>query len=335
MLFDPSQTEFAHDFQRAAWQLGIQILPPEISLANVEDEETREGCMQIYNCAMEMLTDMYNHKEGQTENPIGYRVTYLLWLLNGVKSAPFKRDVDSYAYFLEKIPLYGFTYDENLNAWTNDRYPLFCEYFARFADLYKKRKQNMGDYTLRLDFRLFVKRINLTFDDLLRPLPDAERAYFSELREYAIAKGMKEEKVEDRFRYIYKKHRSLELRIYPPELPTLPAYIVVPFGQFERFLEIAENQPDADALVQYILDNLKFCDGCAANVTSRAKEKEKKKCGYYWVNIRDEKRLSCAGSSITTWQYSKPKKALSDEDIRMMKRMTDIRIAQIDSSTQN
>ena len=78
------------------------------------------------------------------------------------------------------------------------------------------------------------------------------------------------------------------------------------------------------------LDNLKFCDGCAANVASRAKEKEKKKCGYYTVNIRDKKRLSCAGSSITTRQNFKQKRALSDEDIRMMKRMIDIRIAQID-----
>ena len=193
----------------------------------------------------------------------------------------------------------------------------------------------MGDWVRRLDFRLFAKRIFLTFDDLLRPLANKERVYFSELREYAIEKGMKEEKEEDRFRYIYKKQRSLELRIFPPERSTLPAYIFVPFAPFERFLEAAENQPDADMLVKYILDNLKFCDGCAANTTSRAKEKEKKKCGYYWVNIRDKKRLSCAGSYITTWQYTKPEKALSNEDIQMMKRMVDIRIEQINISIQN
>jgi len=240
MIFDPNQTEFANDCQRTAWQLGIHIVPPEVSLADVKDKETHEGCMQIYNCLMEMLTDMYNHTEG-AEEPIGYNTFYLLWLITGIKTAPFKKDIEAYAHFLQKASLYGFTYDVNKNTWENDRYPLLCDYFLRFADLAKKPKRNTG-YRERLDFRLFAKRYILTFDDLLRPLPDKEREYFLELRGYVLSKGMKEEMVEaGSFRYVYKNHRSLVLRVYP-------AQVFVPYGlpdgagvgAFERFLETAE-----------------------------------------------------------------------------------------------
>jgi len=338
MTFDPNQTEFTNDYQHTAWKIGIQIVPPQVSLAGVGDEETRGGCMQIYNCAMEMLTDMYNYTENHAGKQIGYNTTYLVWLLNGVESAPFKRDIDAYAYFLKHIAMYGFEYDEELNIWVNDRYPLFCTYFIKFADLYKQRKKNMGGDVERLDFRLFAKRTVLTFDDLLRPLPTTEKAYFTELREYAMLKGMKEEKVGTGiFRYVYKKQRSLELR-------TMPTIVSVPCGlsqgndgsskvtkhsSFEWFLEAAEKQPNADELVKYILDNFRFCDGCAANTASRAKEKERKKCGYYTVKIREKTRLACVNTGITMHQYSKPR-AINEKDVPMLKGMMDIRIAQID-----
>jgi len=331
MFFDPNQTEFISDYQRTIWQYGIQIVPIEASLVGIVDEETREGCTQIYNCVMEILTDMYSGTGEYTERPayyFGHNGFMKLTLFGGDKYVMWD---DKALRVLQKLSKYGFAYDDETNTLSNTRYPLFCKYYTQFIDLYKKRKQNMGDWVKRLDFRLFTKRIILTFDDLLRPLTNTERAYFSELRDYAISKGMKEERAETTlFRYTYNKNRSLELR-------TTPAKITIPYGlsrdiesPFERFLQVAEKQTDADALVKYILDNLKFCDGCAANVASRVKEKEKKKCGYYYVNIRDKKQLSCAASGITTSQYSRPR-VINDEDIRMMKRMVDIRVAQIDS----
>ena len=147
MLFDPNQTEFSSDFQRIIWQYGTHIVPLEISLADIEDEETREGCMQIYDCTMEILTDMYNHPEEHKERPRWYTGDYLAWLTNGNK--PMKKHSDEYLRYLQKIPQFGFEYDKDLNAWSNERYPLFFEYFPRLVTLAKERKQNLGGYLNR------------------------------------------------------------------------------------------------------------------------------------------------------------------------------------------
>ena len=184
-----------------------------------------------------------------------------------------------------------------------------------------------------LEFNQSAKRIKLSLDDLLRPLSVTERAYFSDLHEYVIKKGMKLKiESETYFRYTYKKLYSLVLR-------TNPTRIIVPYtlknipDKFERFLEVAEKQPDADLLIKYIQDNIGVCDGCAANIASRERDKKKgikKKCGYYWVNIREAKRLSCASSTINKYRYGK-ELVFNDEDIQMLKRMIDIRVMQIDN----
>jgi len=178
-----------------------------------------------------------------------------------------------------------------------------------------------------------AKRIKPTLDDLLRPLSNIEQAYFQELHEYAITKGMKI-KIENEFyfRYTYKKLYSLVLR-------TNPTRIIVPYelkntpDKFQRFLAITEKQPDADALIEYIQGNVGICDGCAANVVSRERDRKKgikKSCGYYWVDIRGAKRLSCAASTINKYRYGK-ESIFDDKDIQMLKRMIDIRVIQIDN----
>jgi len=177
------------------------------------------------------------------------------------------------------------------------------------------------------------KRIKPTLDDLIRPLSSTEQVYFQELHEYAITKGMKIKiESETYFRYTYNKLYSLVLR-------TNPTRIIVPFelkntlDKFTRFLEIAEKQSDADALVKYIQDNIGICDGCAANTASRERDRKKgikKKCGYYWVIIRETKHLSCSASTINKYRYGK-ESIFNDEDIQMLKRMIDIRVMQIDN----
>ena len=331
MLFDPNQTEFAGDYQRVIWQYGIHIVPPEASLAGVEDKETRKGCMQIYDCVMEILTEMYTNPEKYKEAyPNGYNAVYLAWLVSGIKVSPFKKDIDAFARNTHKNSHFGFTYDTEKDAWSNDRYPLVCEYLTRFATVCAKNvSTNMGNYVQRLDFRLFAKRIVHTFDDLLRPLPDKVRACFLELREYALSTGMAEGNGAYSSSYAYKGMSMLSLH-------NDPACVWIPYGQkglkpipgyFERFLEIAEKQPDADTLVPYIRDNINICDDCGYLASSK-KRKEKgirKNCGYYWVDIRGVKLLSCFASKIRKYGI------INDEDVRILKRLIDIRIEQIDS----
>lgn len=314
MHFDPNQTEFTCDHQRNVWQYGIHIMPPEISLAGIEDKNIHEGCMQIYNCAMEIMTECYINPEEYLEGPgwyLGHDGLMKLTLLGGKLV---KRDTDKYLSSLQKIGKFGFTYNEETKTLSNNRYPLFCEYFTQFLHLYKKREQNMGDHVKKLDFRLFAKRRKYTLDDLLRPMSDEKRAQLLKLREYAIENGITEKN--NSTRYLYKDARVFDIS-------NIPLSFSVQFRPFEHFLEIVEKQPDADKLVEFIIKHFDKCDGCAANTATRAKEKEPKKCGYYWVNIRGENILSCSSSRIG-------KCVNNEEDIKMAKRLIEIRMEQID-----
>ena len=324
MLFDPNQTEFSSEYQRIIWQFGTHIVPLTVSLADVEDEETREGCMQIYDCTMEMLADMYNHPDEYTEHPRRHTGDYLTWLTTGSK--PMKKHSDEFSRFLQKIPQFGFEYDQDLNAWSNERYPLFNEYFPRLVSLAKERKGNIDGYLDRRDFRLFAKRITLTLDDLLRPLSNTDRAFALDLHEYALGKGMKVEKRAYGFSYVYKKLGSLSLLNNP--FCVRVNYRLHRSGhvhdQFERFLSIAEEQPDADNLVKYIQGGIAVCGrrDCARKASGLCDK---------WLNIHGaRRRASMCHTEISKYRRGSKNLAYTDEDIQMLKRMIDIRIAQID-----
>ena len=142
MLFDRNQTVFQSPFQKEVWQYGCHIMPLEISLADVSDEETYAACQQIYACIMEIVTDMYTHPEAYTQSPRWYTGDYLVWLTNAAK--PQKKQAEEYKRYLEKIPQFGFAYNEVTGEWSNLRYPLFFAYYPRMAKLAKDRKQNLG-----------------------------------------------------------------------------------------------------------------------------------------------------------------------------------------------
>jgi len=326
MVFNVNQTKFASENQRIVWQFGTHIVPLEISLADVDDPETREGCMQIYDCTMEILSDMYLHPESYKERPRWYTGDYLAWLVNG--SNPMKKHSSEFLRYMQTIPKFGFSYDEDLGVWTNDRYPMFFEYFRRLVSLAKERKQNLGGYLDRRDFRLFAKRITLTLGDLLRPLSDTDRIYALQLHEYAIVKGIKAEMKDPyTFRYIYKK-------LYSMEIHNNPFFVLILYrldngkyisGQFESFLEIAEAQPDASELVRYIQGGIYVCTCC--NGTKKANER----CGH-WVEICGARRLSSScHPAISKYRRGSYNPAYTEEDIRLLKRMIDLRILQLDS----
>ena len=326
MLFNPNQTEFTSDVQRIIWQFGTHIVPPEASLADVEDEETREGCMQIYDCTMEILADMYNHPEEYKEHPCWSVGGYLLLAVSGGK--PMKKHSVIYADFLQRLPRFGFVCHEDTGVWSNDRYPLLGEYLPRLEELAKTRKQNMGGYFGRLDFRLFAPRIKLTMEDLLRPLSDRDRVYALEIHNYAVSKGMKMEMKDPyMFRYTYKK-------IYSVELHNNPFRVMViyqlnngkhVYDQFERFLANAEQQPDADELVRYIQGGIWVCTGC------NGLHKADKRCGK-WLDIHGARRLaSMCHPAISKYRRGTRNLAYLDEDIQMLMRMIDIRLVQVDN----
>ena len=325
MIFNVNQTEFINENQRIIWQFGTHIVPLEVSLADNEDEEILEGCKQIYDCTMEILTDIYNNPDKYIYLPRWYTCDYIAWLVNGNK--PMKKHNDEFLRYLERIPRFGFSYDTYLDRWTNDKYPLFGEYFSRFGVLAKERKQNMGGYLDRRDFRLFSKRIILTLDDLIRPLSDKERAYCLDLHEYAILKGMKVEMKDPCFfRYIYKNLYSVEILNNPFNIRVIyrldnGKHI---YDQLEKFLMVVDNQTDKNELYSYIQGGICVCNAC--NGIKKANER----CGR-WVDIKGARRLSSmCHPAIGKYRRGTHNTTYTDEDIKMFKRMIDIRIEQID-----
>ena len=324
MIFDVNQTEFKSEYQRLIWQAGTHIVPLEISLVDIDDEETREGCKQIYDCIVEILMDMYNNSDEYTERPRWYTCDYIAWLTNGDK--PMKKHANEYNRYLQTIHKFGFEYDETIGCWSNERYPLLFEYYPRFSVLFKERKKNLGGYTDRLDFRLFAKRISLSFDDILRPLSFMEQAYATKLHNYAISKGMKMEiKSPYSSRYIYKKLYSLEIHNLPFKVEVV--YRLSNGGhihdELERLLKIVERQEDKDEIIKYIQGGICVCNAC------NGIKKANQRCGK-WIDINGERRLaSMCHPAISKYRRGKDI-SYTDYDIEMMKRMIDIRVVQID-----
>lgn len=325
MFFNTNQTEFISEKQRLIWQFGTHIVPLEVSLADIQDEETREGCTQIYHCIMDILTDMYDHPEEYPYGPRWYVNDYLAWLTHS--TAPIKKHNDEYTRYLEKIPQFGFTYDTVLDSWSNERYPLFCEYFPRLIALAKERKKNLGGYAERLDFRLFADKIKLTMADLLRPLSDRDQEFLLEMHHYAISNGFKlQMKNPYNFRYQYKQLYSLELSNNPFRIAIgyrLHNALHV-HDQLERFLAVVEEQPDREELIHYIQGGLRVCDGCGGI------KKPHERCGK-WVDLYGARRLAAmCPPTISKYRRGKTNTAYTVGDLMMLKRMLDIRVMQVD-----
>ncbi len=132
------------------------------------------------------------------------------------------------------------------------------------------------------------------------------------------------------FRYLYKK-------LYSLVLTNNPARISVPYrmdngryvpGQLERFMEAAESQPDAGALITYIQQNIGICDGCRSRAEGRKKTEER--CGR-WADIGGARRFTAmCNPAISKYHRGKPHYDYAEDDIPMIKRMMDIRIIQVD-----
>ncbi len=326
MTFDRNQTEFTYPLQKEVWQQGVHIMPLDISLADVTDSETREGCRQIYDCIMEILADMYEHTEAYSQSPRCYTGDYLVWLTSGLK--PLKKYTEEYNRYLQRLPQFGFVCDEVSGEWSNPRYPLFFIYYPRMAQLFKERKKNLGGYLERLDFRLFAPKIKLSLDDILRPLSDADRDVCLDLHEFALSKGLKPElKNPYTIRYLYKKLYSFELHNHPFRVQVI--YRLdnkrVLIESLDRFLQVAREQSDRDELIAYIQGGICVCTACNG---ARAFDK---RCGV-WVDIDGVRRLTAMPCCSAIGKNRRGKDTCyTEEDVRVLKRLLEVRVKQVDA----
>ncbi|MBP3919693.1 MAG: hypothetical protein J6I50_11060 [Clostridia bacterium] len=327
MNFDRNQKTFTSPLQYEVWEQGVHVVPPEISLADISDTETRCGCMQIYDCIMEILTDMYDHTEWYIQRPRWYTGDYLAWLVNGVN--PMKNHAKEYNRYLQRLPQFGFAYDAETGTWSNEKYPLFFEYFMRMVELFKTRKKNLGGYLARLDFRLFAPKIKLTLEDLLRPIPDDAQEICLDLHKFAVSQGFKVEKKDPcTFRYIHKKLYSMEISNMPFSASVIyrldngtGAYSHVQ-EQLASFLNIVEEQADSAALLEFILNGISVCTACGGQKSVR------QRCGM-WVELCGKKRLVSICHLSIGKDRRKQNAPFTAEDADMIKRLLVVRHEQI------
>jgi len=134
-----------------------------------------------------------------------------------------------------------------------------------------------------------------------------------------------------RLRYKYNNFRLLTFELFAENEPL----IEIPYqlggvkdnrSAFQSFIDIAEHQPDNDALIAYIQHNADVCNGCGGQ------QKSYDRCGGMWADIRDKRRrLATCHFGIGRGHYDRLKFPYTAEDVPMMERMMDLRCEQVDS----
>ena len=321
-IFDVNKTEFKDDYQREVWRLGIHVVPLDVSLAGIVDPETREGCVQVYSCTMEMLTDMYNNtEEYEITGPLDYVLFAFTWAA-GRRSVPVKvkKRKGLYEHIHKKLERFGFILDgETL---TNERYPLFMKYWLRLQE---------RTSPLYCDFRVFSPgyRLSRTRDDLLRPLSDWDKLYAAELYDYALTKGAKRLSYNQYKPYCFVYRKKHVLVLYNNDgifaaVPYMNQYTAGDVaGELQEFIAAARRQPDGAELIAYIQKEITLCAHCGnAN------------CNGHTVDVAGVKRrLAYCHTEIGKAHRPEGERGHSDYDITMLKRMIDVRLLQIDNQT--
>lgn len=92
------------------------------------------------------------------------------------------------------------------------------------------------------------------------------------MHDHALSKGLKVQiKDPSCVRYIYKKLYSLEISNNPFRVTVLYR---LDNGkriddQFERFLDVVNEQPDKDELIEYLKGGIRICDACGRKKAKR------------------------------------------------------------------
>lgn len=340
MKIDKNLIDFPTPRHRAIWSQGIQIIPLEISLTDIIDPEMRDGCTQIYQWTQGYIESMF-------ENPdlfLGYDPMGMFRMLDDIAEHATSIDdglifthnkydhiVRARNNYIADLSLLGLEINDfgEHKMLINTQYPLFCKYFKLLYDGALKMRVNRLNYLLSNDFRVLAAKYKRKVDDFICLLPDNLIPYATELQDYVIARSAKLEshKYYSYFRFKYKKENVLILQ--RNHWRNTPLDIAVPYhlnhmDGFASFMQIAESQPDSEDLIAYILKEICKCDACAGSKNSS------KRC-QGWREIAGKRiLLSQCHRDISKWKAPKTNLMYKDYDLKMLKRMIDIRIIQID-----
>lgn len=322
MTFDRNQTEFPSPFQREVWQLGIHVVPLDVSLPYLSDPEMIEGCTQVYACTMEILRDMY-------ENPCLYQETglldYVLWFFewqDGMRKVPAGIQKRKGLYDRIKARMAKFGFVHNGEELINHRYPLFMKYWRL---LRSHSSKYIG--TQFCDFRILNSKPGKLCgkEDLLRPLPDKDQAYAAELYDYALSLGAKRIPYNQyrKYCFAYQKKHIIQFDHGCGLYASVPYKNQYTGGsdsitELQRFVEIAKAQPDRDELIPYIQQGVIQCGKCG-------------NCNRPFVDVEGKQiQPAVCVTEIGKERTGGQSRHYTDYDIAMLKRMMDIRMIHIE-----
>jgi len=350
MIFNVNQTEFETPRHEAIWSEGRQIVPLEVSLANIAHPETREGCTQIYNWTQEFFEKIYHDPSqfsGYTPHGM-FRVLDIAakktdvadggLVISGKKYKQLLSVAKKYLESLSDLSLAGLEIVDcpGYKLLTNKKYPLFCKYFKLFSDGAYRKPINSLSYILFNDFRVLAPAYKRTLDDLLRVIPDKLKPYAIEMQAYALAKGavLENHKTYAQYRYKYKNRYVLVMQGGNPPLSNAPLDIAVPYrgagdGYFGGFAKWVEIQPDRDEIAAFIQKEICACyKGCGGS----GSEDNPMGCDKAGTDIFGVKRhVSQCVRSVSRLAARGECTEYDEYDIKMLKRLIDIRMIQIEN----
>jgi len=304
MRFDVNQTEFPSKFHKDVWQTGVAVLPLEITLTGIDNPETREGLTQIYSFMLELLHDMYNNPDKYDKKNIN---DFLRSIVNEAK--------------IKK----------------NDKYPLLQKYMNEFVSLVWSRKPKAAGHNWEIiqkcDFHCFSNIKVQGIDDLLYDLSDQNRVCFKELHDYVITKGGKKES--GRYRYKYKTEHIICFDWKPS---IFISWKLKSGNSFESFISELNKQPDKADLLNYIQNETTICNYCGLSNCKTYVEffictpHGRKRHHHFAFN--DTKKIKIDGMELNRgclYHLDDVTKSFSESEIKILKRLLDIRFKQIDN----
>lgn len=309
MRFDVNQTDFPSVFQKKIWKRGIAVMPLDITLNGINDSEMREGLTQIYSFMMEFFWDMYNNPEKHSNVPYKSTEHYVRAIMNESKTT------------------------------MNNKYPLLKEYMDNFFSLVWSLKPKAAAHNWGIvqmcDFRCFNKADKKAktqdVDDLLYTLSDKNRKCFKELHEYVTEKGAKKES--GRYRYKYKGEHIISFDWKPS---IFISYKIKSGNSFESFVWELNKQPDKVDLLDYIQKETTICNHCGLSTCKDYVEflicTPRNRKRHHHFAVVDTNKIKIGGMEINRGclhHLDDITQPFTDEEIKMMKRLIDIRFSQI------
>lgn len=322
MIFNPNQTKFQNEYQQEVWRLGIHIVPPEVSLAEIQDDAVKAGCMEMYDCIMALFTHMYESPEKYAHTgPLDYLLFALEWMTGKRKfPAAARRKKGYFEKILDNLKPFGFLYDGSTVV--NFRYPNFIKYWL----LVHERSNPMY-----CDFRVlninYKPSQSCTRDDLLRPLSDQNRKCAAELYDYALSIGAKRMPYNQYRPYCMAYHKKHILVLnnehgLTASVPYKNQYTSADtLHELHEFMILAEHQADHDELIAYIQNEIMLCKHCNSAG-----------CGIFTTLASVQRQIAGCRPEICKNHEPSVFCQYTEYDVKMMKRLMDVRLLQIQTA---